>query len=490
MSKELIEFVMIIPQNLQVLLNLNKEMRLKTLLFFVFVITLLASFSLNEQTKSVIKSFSVAVFERVSDWSLASKPQQKFKAITDEKLLILNDFVAFTNKLVFATGEEILLHLSGRDELLVTIFNINADGLEKQHSKTKYDVSTPLLSVYSTFDGIITPTEKVSINSTRLGTGWFGIRVSDSKGTSIELPIYIDAKVIEKQILFVESTDTLLAYNPAYKTFSVPNYYFKNLDNSETHVVPYNTPITYRQLALGSMGEISCTDHLINSDAIHRKNLKNMGFDFQTVSDEKLDNPDTFKDVDIIIFGTHNEYWTINKARNVMNFVDNGGKVLFLGGNTAWRRIYREAKRTWIHGAGLRDNPTFEKLIRHYLGTYYTSIDNGTYAELSVLDEDFIGARFSQNVSGVSVLGEGTAFKHCENKIYGISGHETDELVDNAMDFIRLAKGNNEGGGADIVYKSFSSGGEILNFGSLSLWHNKDPIIFGLIQNFLEKVDR
>ena len=464
-------------------------MRLKTLLFFV-VLSLLASFAFYEQIKSGIKSFSVAMFERVSDWSIASKGEQKFKAIADEKLLVLNDFVAFTNKLVFAAGDEILLHLAARDELLVTIFNINADGLEKQYSKTKYDVRTPSFSIYSTFDGIITPTRKVSINSTRLGTGWFGIRVSDSNGTSIELPIYIDSNVIEKKILFVESTDTLLAYNPAYNTFSVPNYYFKNLDKSETHVVPYNTPITYRQLALKSMEEISCTDHLINSDAIHRKNLKNMGFDFQTVSDEKLDNPDTFKDVDIIIFGTHNEYWTIKKARNVMNFVDNGGKVLFLGGNTAWRRIYREAKRTWIHGAGLMNDPTFEKLIRNYLGTYYTSTDNGTYAEVSVLDEDVLGARFSQNVSGVSVLGEGTAFKHCENKIYGISGHETDELVDSSTGFIKLAKGNNEGGGADIVYKSFSSGGEILNFGSLSLWHNKDPIIFGLIQNFLEKANK
>ena len=77
------------------------------------------------------------MFERVSDWSIASKGEQKFKAIADEKLLVLNDFVAFTNKLVFAAGDEILLHLAARDELLVTIFNINADGLEKQYSKTK-----------------------------------------------------------------------------------------------------------------------------------------------------------------------------------------------------------------------------------------------------------------------------------------------------------------------------------------------------------------
>ena len=36
-----------------------------------------------------------------------------------------------------------------------------------------------------------------------------------------------------------------------------------------------------------------------------------------------------------------------------MKFIDEGGKVLFLGGNTAYRKIYRESGRQWRHGEGL-----------------------------------------------------------------------------------------------------------------------------------------
>ena len=51
-----------------------------------------------------------------------------------------------------------------------------------------------------------------------------------------------------------------------------------------------------------------------------------------TVSDEALDDKTVFENIEYLIFGTHNEYWTVDKAVNVMNFIDAGGKVLFLGG--------------------------------------------------------------------------------------------------------------------------------------------------------------
>ena len=56
-----------------------------------------------------------------------------------------------------------------------------------------------------------------------------------------------------------------------------------------------------------------------------------------------------------------------------------------------------------------------------------------------------------------------------EIKIGGVSGHETDKLVEEAKGFVLLAKGLNEKGGADLVYKSFDSGGEVLNFSSLNV---------------------
>ena len=49
-----------------------------------------------------------------------------------------------------------------------------------------------------------------------------------------------------------------------------------------------------------------------------------------TVSDEALDDKSVFKNIEYLIFGAHSNYWTVDKAVNVMNFIDDGGKVLFL----------------------------------------------------------------------------------------------------------------------------------------------------------------
>ena len=105
----------------------------------------------------------------------------------------------------------------------------------------------------------------------------------------------------------MESTDTLLAYNYAYETFKIPNYYNKNLEKSLTGVIPYNAPITYKQVELNRLDEVQRQDHLINSDLIHKLNLGDLGVDFQSISDELLDNPNTLDNINVLIFGSHNE---------------------------------------------------------------------------------------------------------------------------------------------------------------------------------------
>lgn len=463
-------------------------MKPKTIIFTTVSIILILSFLFSANIKNIIKHLSIIIFEEVSQWSQVYHPEQKI----DEKILITNDFVAFTNKLVFKNNDEILLHLAGQDELSVNIFSVDSNGIKINHSKKKYNVRTPMLTIYSVFDGIITPTYTIKLNSVELGVGWFGIRVTNSKNVSVDIPIFIDASNIEDNILFVESTDTLHAYNPAKYVYSIPDYYSKNLGISKhlgkwhkAGVFPNNTPINYKQVDLENIDEISCYDHLINSDGVHKRNLKNMGFKFQAVSDNKLDDPETFKNINTIIFGSHNEYWTTEKAINVMNFIDNGGKVLLLGGNNAWRKTHREPTRTWFYN--IYTDTDFKKLASEYLGAVFTDSDYHTHAPYKIVNKEVLFDRFSQNVDDVSILGKGTSFKHCENEIEGISGHETDKLVEGAQGFILLAKGINNKGGAEILYKLFPSGGEILNFSSISIWHNKDPVIFGMIKNFISK---
>ena len=469
-------------------------MKVRKYIYLIFACILITSAYFAGSIKEGIKYVSVDIYERVGAWSKYKQVEQSYNkgvqnyvAVLDEKLLLNQELVAFTNKLVFEEGEKITLHLAGHRELSVTIFNVNNAGYTTVFSKRNHIVETLLTPVFSTFDGVISPTHQVELNSYDFEPGWIGINVSDNYGNEVEIPVFIDADIQRKKTIFVESTDTLLAYNPAYVKYSVPSFYRKNLDKTQSHIIAHNTPITYNQIGLLNIESISCTDHLINSDAVNKRNLASMGIDFKSVSDEKLDDQKTFENIDALIFGTHNEYWTVDKAVNVMNFIDSGGKVIFLGGNTAWRQVFREADRTWFHGSGLSEHPTFNRLITKYLGSYYSSADYDTYAPANIVNPKFLSERFGINLAESSAFGSGTAFKHCEAKVHGVSGHETDKLFEGAEGFTLLAKGSNEKGGADILYKSFVAGGEVLNFSSMSTWHNKDPALFSLIQSFLEK---
>lgn len=440
---------------------------------------------LFESTKERIKFFSVKTYERVKSWS--QHKSQDFIAILDEKLLLNAELVGFTNKLVYTKGEKIYLHLSGKSELLVTVFQVNKSGNKVIHSTKKHVIENTPIPVLSTFDGIISPTTKVELETSDLKPGWIGILITDNHGNEVEIPAFLDEAVRLDGIVFVESTDTLLAYNPAFSAFSIPNFYRSNLDISASHLIAQNTPIVYHQIEFSDSKNIDCNDHLINSDAIHKRNLTYTGIDFKTVSDEKLDDPNEFSNIEILIFGTHNEYWTAEKAINVMNFIDAGGKVLFLGGNTAWRKVFREQNRTWFHGSGLSDDPIFSRLINNYLGSYYDATDYATHAPFDIVNHELISDRFKLNFSGTSVLGDGTAFKHCEAQVHGVSGHETDKMIEGSAGFTVLAKGSNNNGGADLLYKKFDSGGEVLNFGSLAVWHNKDPNLLLLIKSFINQ---
>ena len=125
---------------------------------------------------------------------------------------------------------------------------------------------------------MISPTNKIKIETNNLSPGWVGIQVEDEKGRASELPAFLDADIELSGIVFVESTDTLLAYNPAYTSHNIPNYYRKNLDKTESNVVPINTPITYTQLDSTNIEQISCTDHLINSDLFINAILQMLAF--------------------------------------------------------------------------------------------------------------------------------------------------------------------------------------------------------------------
>ena len=475
-------------------LNLNKR-KLRIFLFVIFLSG--GSIFFERQIKIFIQDKSVAFYNKVDDWRKRSIPQQKNVVIMEERLLIDNDFVAFTDKLVYEFGEIISLKVITKGEISINLGKVNQKGnYEEIIPDSFYSFSSSPYPLYSSFNGIISPSEEVKIDSKKLGEGWFSINLKNSSGEYIHIPIFIDPPKINARILFIESSDTLLSYNPAANLYGVPNNYNKNLDRSITTLVPQNIPIIYKQISFDeitkvkdSWDSISCGDALLNADMVHKRNLVNLGISFQSVSDKFIDDSGALENIDVVIFGSHNEYWSEDKAINIMKFIDEGGRVLFLGGNTAYRKIYRESGRQWRHGEGLYGDKTFNKLINNYLGTYFTTPDFATYASSKVIDAESIRKYFSINLKSGQIIGSGTKFPNCGESILGISGHETDKLTPDSNGFLHLAKGQNKNGGADIVFKKFKSGGKVLNFSSLSLWHNNDNNVNLMIERFIKSVN-
>ena len=471
------------------------------ILLVISTLFLLIPKNLLSPTLKKIVSWTFETYNKTERWNSYEK---NIVGIIDEKLLIKDkDIIAYTNKLVYGANEEIQLNLIGIDKVNIKVYQIDREGREVEIYNLSKDINIPPLAVFSSYEGVISPTEILRLESKNLGSGWFEIQIKNTKEDIVNIPIFIDPDQINKKIVYVESTDTLMAYNYAYEVYKIPNYYKKTITNSPSALVPHNMPIIYNQVSLNKPKEINCEDHLINSDMVQKVNLNKLGFDFQSISDELLDDKNTLNDIDTLIFGTHNEYWTKSKAKNIINFINDGGKVLLLGGNHAWRQVYRQNDKTWLHGHGLMKDPIFNELVKNYIGTYYTPLDYQTYAGIKILDNKAFMKYLSIDVEDNLVIGNGTRFDHCNKKILGISGHETDKLTNISEGFIHLAKGQNslsssyiteithfnkdqdKSLGADIIYKSFPSGGEVLNFSSLSLWHNKDPIINKMIENFI-----
>ena len=72
--------------------------------------------------------------------------------------------------------------------------------------------------------------------------------------------------------------------------------------------------------------------------------------------------------------------------------------------------------------------------------------------------------------------------------VYRSNKNISAQLIDDVNGFYLLAKGMQENGGADVVYKEFKGGGKILNFSSVGLWHSiSDPHIADLINSFIHK---
>jgi hypothetical protein len=428
--------------------------------------------------RSLWKSKAANLAEKIISWN---KHKEKF--FVDQNIFFKGESLAFVSKGIISADESVVLNLFGKGKVDITVEFYNKFGTIHSTENFIFFADQKVPPYFSTLSGFSGKGEEIKIDS-KVSNGWIDIEINPSNGEKVNIPVFVETREVS-DVLFVESTDTLNAYVSAY---GLPTKYFREPAPLGAYTRPHAMPQNYDILNFATTGIVHCKDHLINADFVLKSFIRELNCSYNCVSDHFLDKYSNFASAKVLIFGAHNEYWTRKKAENVRKFIQNGGSVLFLGGNTAWRAVERAESFDMIHGDNLLDDG-FEDLIHEVLGSYYDINGYNTFAPFH-LNKKASGHEILSNInSPTGLFALGTDFPCCGKEINGGSGLETDKLLSGSDEsFVLLASGDNGwGGGADIVYRVFPNGGSVLNFGSVALWHKtKDEVVRNLVSNFLD----
>ena len=184
-------------------------------------------------------------------------------------------------------------------------------------------------------------------------------------------------------------------------------------------------------------------------------------------------------DYSILIISTHPEYWSTDMYYTLKKWLfDEGGKLLYLGGNGLNCEVeFLDEYTITVKNGSLGSRKIREMGIAsrfahrneseaNLLGVVFTDPGIMTGAPYKVLDSSH-WVFSNTNLKNGDIFGEKSLHMRCPG---GASGHETDKISnDSPKNLEHLAKGlNPNDGGADMVYFKTDSGGEVFSTGSIT----------------------
>jgi hypothetical protein len=426
--------------------------------------------------------------------------------VKDQTFLIKDSLIVMSDKLVYSPGEKISIHSLSEVEGEVFLFEVGTSEKKLLDTFTippNKNFSWVTVNSLSGFD--LTVFSEFEFSPPAGYAGWLQARVLAGEEER-NIPIYIDSDWATKtpnsgsEALFIESTNTLKAYNSAN---SLRNNYSNpyNLSGkfSRPNVYPMNYLLTSPTINIESenslpnsiseeIDSISCNDHLANANFALKYSLEQTGLRFDLASDESLETSPIPQNYKLIIFSAHAEYWSTGMFENVQKFVERGGSVLFLGGNNAWRFVESTDDSFEIFWGNGAQTPEQISFVEEILGTYWDMRGYNTFAPF--VTKPAI-TNFTKDIESEKQFGTEIIIPRCRTQVSGISGHETDKLLSTAHNqFQILATGTNPWfGGADIVTRETEFGGHLLNFSSTGIWMGiNDPIYKEIIGAYLNNV--
>ncbi|MCH7827890.1 MAG: putative Ig domain-containing protein, partial [Bacteroidetes bacterium] len=268
----------------------------------------------------------------------------KSKTVSTSKILIILLFIlllfnltysqkgGYTDKLSVAQGETLTFYLSSDvTKFPITIFKLGA-----------------AVQFVMESDSVVGIVQSVRDSSFWYGANWdttfqFQIPLTWEPGIyRAEYPITTDTAAA---IIFIVKEDSLGSYSKnlfvlstntwnAYNSYGGKSLYAFNSTNSQrSFKVSFQRPFERDLGIFGSPDYYRYENKLINWAG-------NNNVLFETASMYDLDvNPSLLSNYNIVFIAGHNEYWSRAERRQFENFVNNGGKIINMSGNTSWWQV-------------------------------------------------------------------------------------------------------------------------------------------------------
>ncbi|WP_052745091.1 N,N-dimethylformamidase beta subunit family domain-containing protein [Micromonospora sp. HK10] len=228
-------------------------------------------------------------------------------------------------------------------------------------------------------------------------------------------------------------------------------------------------------------------DHTLYSDLLLMRWMSRQGFLFDCYDDVDLHASGSWlSSYRVLVLGSHPEYWSEAMRQHLVNYQAGGGHIIYAGGNGIYERVRVDSGRTTVtyrRSTGGRDiYPELGLPASQLLGTNY--YHSGNYAPYRVVNDHpllagtglIVGSRFG--ATGYNGAASGW-------EVDGLRG-----LAGEAAEYQVIARGENDGGGAAMVFLEKPNGAMVFSASSITFAGalDQDPAMSTLFLNAFRRM--
>ncbi len=289
-------------------------------------------------------------------------------------------------------------------------------------------------------------------------SGIYAVRLAGPRGLSHHMAFVVRPKNPTAPVAFLLPTNTYNAYN-----FWGGHNQYSNGEDYGRRTVTFLRPGTASEVE--PTGTIS---HLLYSDLFLLRWMSANGFAFDCYHDGDLHDGGRSatwlrrRNYKALVLASHPEYWSDVMRQHLVNYLEEGGRLIYTGGNGIYERVEVTGDGTALvfrQADGARDvYRDLGKSEAEVLGVEFGG-DYMTFAAYQVVRDHPL------------LEGTGLAVKDLFGEVahnVAASGWEVDQMPPDSLHGTVLAMGMNPGRGADMTFVERANGGWVFSAGSIS----------------------